>query len=159
MMGRPLVDAEALRRLHFLNRLQSVILLVGLLALAAAPGLLLAGPDGLVIAAFLAAGFLILNPTSGEVVIRYAYGAVRLTPASAPELASLIAELARRAGLGHVPALFPTPRLQAMATGSREAPSMAVTSGRSIGSRPVRSLPFSRMRSRTYVTTTCSSCA
>jgi heat shock protein HtpX len=90
-----------------------------------------AGTDGVVIAAVIAAGFMILNPTSGEILFQYIYGAVPLTPASAPRLSSLVAELARRAGLDRNPTLFliPTPLLQAMAAGSRAAPSMAVTSG------------------------------
>lgn len=118
---------EALRRQRFLNRLQSVVLLVGLFALAAVPGFLLAGTDGVVIAT----GFMILNPTSGEILFQYIYGAVPLTPASAPRLSSLVAELARRPGLDRNPTRFliPTPLLQAMAAGSRAAPSMAVTSG------------------------------
>jgi heat shock protein HtpX len=130
-MTTALVDPEALRRQRFLNRLQSVVLLVGLFALAAVTGFLLAGTDGLVIAAVIAAGFMILNPASGEILFQHIYGAVPLTPASAPRLSSLVAELARRAGLDRNPALFliPTPLLQAMAAGRREAPSMAVTSG------------------------------
>jgi len=131
MVTTALVDAAALRRQRFLNRLQSAILLVGLFALAALTGFLFAGTDGLVIAAAIAAGFMILNPASGDILFRYVYGAVPLTPASAPRLSSLAAELARRAALDRNPALFliPTPLLQAMAAGSREAPSIAVTSG------------------------------
>jgi heat shock protein HtpX len=126
-----LVDAAALRRQRFLNRLQSAILLAGLFTLAALTGFLLAGTAGLVIAAAIAAGFMILNPASGDILFRYVYGAIPLTFASAPRLSSLVAELARRAALDRHPALFliPTPLLQAMAAGSREAPSIAVTSG------------------------------
>jgi len=137
-----LVDAEALRRQRSLNPLQSAILLVGLFALAALTGFLFAGTDGLVIAAAIAAGFMILNPASGEILFQYIYGAVPLTPSSAPRLSSLVAELARRAELERHPALLliPTPLLQAMGAGSREAPSMAVTSGL------LQQLPVARAR-------------
>lgn len=131
MVVPALVDAEALRRQRFLNRLQSAVLLIGLFALAAATGFLFAGVDGLVIAGAIAAGFMILNPTSGETLFQHIYGAIPLTSASAPRLSSIVAELARRAELDRNPTLFliPTPLLQAMAAGSRKAPSMAVTSG------------------------------
>lgn len=64
-----------------------MVLLVGLVALAAVPGFLLAGTDGVVIAA----GFMILNPTSGEILFQYIYGAVPPTPGQRPST-----ELARR---------------------------------------------------------------
>ena len=131
MIATPGIDAEALRRLRLLNRLQSTVLLAGLVALAGSTGFLLAGSDGVIFAGALAAGFLLFNPASGDIVFRYLYGAVPLTAASAPRLISLVGEFARRADLDRAPALFliPTPLLQAMAAGSREAPSIAVTSG------------------------------
>jgi heat shock protein HtpX len=131
MIATPRIDAEALRRQRFLNRLQSSVLLLGLGALAGATGYLLGGSDGVIFAAALAATFLLINPVSGDIAFRYVYGAVPLTPASAPRLMSLVAELARRADLDGTPALFliPTPVLQAMAAGGREAPSIGVTRG------------------------------
>jgi heat shock protein HtpX len=131
MIATPSIDADALRRLRLLNRLQSTVLLLGLAGLAGTTGYLLAGFDGVIFAAVLAAGFLLFNPASGELVFRYLYGAAPLTAASAPQLFSLVGELARRAELERTPALFlvPTPVLQAMAAGSREAPSIGVTSG------------------------------
>jgi heat shock protein HtpX len=131
MIATPSIDADALRRLRLSNRLQSTVLLLGLAALAGTTGYLLAGSDGVIFAAVLAAGFLLFNPASGELVFRYLYGAAPLTAASAPQLFSLVGELARRAELERTPTLFllPTPVLQAMAAGSREAPSIGVTSG------------------------------
>jgi heat shock protein HtpX len=131
MATAALVDAEALRRQRFLNRLQSAILLVGLFALAATTGFLFAGTDGVIIAAAIAVGFLVVNPASGDALFRYVYGAIPLTRSVVPGLVAAVGELARRAELERAPALFliPTPVLQAMAAGSREAPSIAVTSG------------------------------
>jgi heat shock protein HtpX len=131
MLAPSLVDAEALRRQRLLNWLQSAVLLVGLLALAAISGALFAGTEGVIIAAAIASLFLVLNPVSGEVLFQYVYGAVPLTPASAPRLSALVSELARRAEFRRTPTLFliPAPVLQAMASGSREAPAIGVTSG------------------------------
>jgi heat shock protein HtpX len=131
MLAPSLVDAEALRRQRLLNWLQSAVLLLGLLALAAVTGTLFAGTEGLIVAAAIASLFLVLNPVSGEVLFQYVYGAVPLTAASAPRLSALVGELARRAELRRAPRLFliPAPALQAMASGHREAPSIGVTSG------------------------------
>ena len=131
MLAPSLVNAEALRRQRLLNWLQSAVLLLGLLALAAISGALFAGAEGVIIAAAIASLFLVLNPVSGEVLFQYVYGAVPLTPASAPRLSALVSELARRAELRRTPTLFliPAPVLQAMASGSREAPAIGVTSG------------------------------
>jgi heat shock protein HtpX len=130
-MAASLVDAEALRRQRSLNRLQSAVLLVGLLALAATTGFLFAGTDGVIIAAAIAASFLILNPVSGDALFRHVYGAIPLRPPLAPGLVATVAELAHRAELERAPPLFliPTAVLQALAAGSREAPSIGVTSG------------------------------
>ena len=156
-MATPAIDPEALRRLRFLNRLQSAVLLLGLFALAGITGFLFAGTGGVIIAAVLVTGFLLFNPASGEVVFRYVYGALPLTPASAPQLAALVAQLARRAGLERAPALFliPTPMLQAMAAGSREAPSLRSPAACSRPCRRARPPPCSRMRSPTSATATC----
>jgi heat shock protein HtpX len=131
IVATPSIDVEALRRLRFLNWLQSTVLLLGLMALAGTTGFLLVGTDALIVGAALAAGFLLFNPAPGDVVFRYLYGAAPLTPASAPQLLSLVGALARRADLNRAPVvlLIPTPILQAMSAGSREAPSIAVTSG------------------------------
>lgn len=129
MVATSLVDAEALRRQRFLNRLQSASLLFGLFALVVASGFLFAGTDGVITAAAIAASFLILNPVSSDAVFRYVYGAIPLTPRVAPELASTAAELAGCTVFERTPTLFliPTSVLQAMAAGSRGAESIALT--------------------------------
>jgi heat shock protein HtpX len=96
-MGAPSsIDVEALRRLCFPNWLHSMVLLLGLTALTGATGFLLAGTDALILAAALAAGFLLFNPVPGDAVFRYMYGAAPLTRASAPRLLALVGELAGR---------------------------------------------------------------
>ena len=73
----------------------------------------------MIIAAAIAASFLILNPVSSDALFRYVYGAIPLTPRVAPGLVATAAELARRAELERAPTLFliPTSVLQAMAAG------------------------------------------
>jgi heat shock protein HtpX len=67
----------------------------------------------------------------GDLLFRHAFGAVRLSPAQVPGLIAMAAALAGRAGLSRPPTVYfiPSPMLQAMAAGSREAPAVAVTSG------------------------------
>jgi heat shock protein HtpX len=125
------LDPAALARQRRLNRLHSALILLSLAGLAGWTGLLVGGPEGLVFGAGVALAVLLLDPMPGDLLFRHAFGAVRLSPAQAPDLIALSAALARRAGLPRPPALYfiPSPMLQAMAAGSREAPVVAVTSG------------------------------
>ena len=93
--------------------------------------MLVGGAEGLAFGGGMALAFLVFDPMPGDRLFRHAFGAVRLAPAQAPELLALLAALVRRAGLPRPPILhlIPSPTLQAVAAGSREAPSIAVTSG------------------------------
>ncbi len=125
------LDPAALARQRLLNRLHSALILLSLVGLAGWTGLLVGGVEGLAFGAGIALAFLLLDPMPGDLLFRHAFGAARLSPAQAPDLFALSAALARRAGLPHPPRLYliPSPMLQAMAAGSREAPVIAVTSG------------------------------
>ncbi len=125
------LDAAAVRRQRRANRVQSAAILLTLIGLAALTGLLIGGADGLVFAAGLAGLFLIISATAGDEIFVRAYGAVRITPAIAPDLVRVVTELARRADLPRPPALYMVPSdiLQALAAGSRKAPAIAITSG------------------------------
>ena len=129
MAATSLVDAEALRRQRFLNRLQSASLLFRLFALVVASGFLFAGTDGVIIAAAIAASFLILNSVSSDAVFRYVYGAIPLTPRVAPELVATAAELAGCTEFERTPTLFliPTSVLQAMAAPLRSGAAPPLT--------------------------------
>jgi heat shock protein HtpX len=124
-------DPVALAQQRRLNRLHSALILLTLVGLAGWTGLLVGGAEGLAFGAGIALAFLLLDPMPGDLLFRHTFGAVRLSPAQAPDLVALTAALARRAGLPHPPRLYliPSPILQAMAADSREAPVMAVTSG------------------------------
>jgi heat shock protein HtpX len=125
------LDPAALARQRRLNRLHSAMILLSLVGLAGWTGLLVGGAEGLAFGAGTALAFLVLDPMPGDLLFRRAFGAVRLSPAQAPDLFALSAALARRAGLPRPPLLYliPSPVLQAMAAGGREAPAVAVTSG------------------------------
>ena len=123
------LNGASLRRQIWLNRLHSALLLGGLGLLAAAVGLLVAGPTGLLLGALTVALILALIPTPGGAVFRHVLGARPLAPRTAPGLHALVDELARRAALPHPPALFllPAPNLQAMASGDHARPAIALT--------------------------------
>jgi heat shock protein HtpX len=125
------LDPAALARQRQLNRLQSVLLILTLVILAGSTGLVVAGPEGLVLASGAAVLFLLLDPAPGDRLFRHAFGAIRLTPEQAPGLFAAATELARRADLLRRPALYliPSRSLQAMAAGRRDAPAIAVTTG------------------------------
>jgi heat shock protein HtpX len=125
------LDPAALARQRRSNRLHSALILLSLVGLAGWTGLLVSGLEGLAFGAGLVLAFLLLSPMPGDALFRHAFGAVRLSPAQAPDLLALLAVLARRAGLPRPPALYliPSPMLQAMAAGSREVPAVAVTLG------------------------------
>ena len=125
------LDPAALARQRRLNRFHSALILLSLVGLAGWTGLLVGGAEGLAIGAGTALAFLVLDPMPGDLLFRRAFGAARLSPAQAPDLLATSAALARRAGLPRPPLLYliPSPVLQAMAAGGREAPAVAVTSG------------------------------
>ncbi|PBB52506.1 hypothetical protein CK223_29090 [Mesorhizobium loti] len=73
-----LLDSEALRQQRALNRLHSVIILIGLMALAAWTGYVISGPDGIVFGLILSGITLLVGSASGGALFRQAYGAIVL---------------------------------------------------------------------------------
>ena len=128
---RARIDPAALARQRALNRLQSLLLLAALLGLAALAGYGLAGLPGVLFGMGLAGGLLLFGSTAGEGAFRHLYGAMPLTVHHAPGLVRLTHELGQRAGLEVYPQLYllPTPVLQAMASGTRDSPAIAIKSG------------------------------
>ncbi|WP_157985793.1 zinc metalloprotease HtpX [Teichococcus vastitatis] len=125
------MDPAALRRQLRLNVWQSRLLLLGLSGLAALCGLVLAGVPGLVMAGAAALAVMLLDPAPGGAMFRHVFGGVPLLPQAAPGLHALSGLLAGRAGLGRPPELYLLPgrMLQAMASGSGERSSVALTAG------------------------------
>ncbi len=118
-------------RHRWLNRLQTTLLVLTLLGIAAIAGSLLFGDSGLWLA-LTAAGFtLLLEPAAASGLTLRLYGARALHPGEVPELWLLVRELAARAGLPTVPVphYVPSAIVNAFATGSKRHSAIALTDG------------------------------
>jgi len=114
---------------RFENNLQSVVLILGMLAVLSVLGYMLGGPQWLAAFAVFAAITLALAPRLGPLVLFRFYKARPISPGNAPGLYQIAAELSRRAGLETVPALYYIPSRihNAFAIGSGKSASIAMT--------------------------------
>jgi len=119
-------DRVAARRAA--NRIHAVLILGALLSLAALLGLLLAGITGLIWGLVLGGASMALGRASPRLILRL-YGARPLSAVEAGVLRQILTELARRAELPRVPALYyvPSPVPNAFAVGDRGNAAIAVT--------------------------------
>jgi heat shock protein HtpX len=123
---------EETRRLHKQrNVFHSMLLFAGIGAVLALASLLLWGWIGVVITAAAVAGLFLLAPRVPPQALMRLYRARAVDPARGGQLIAILAELARRAELPTVPALYvvPSMTLNAFATGSRDHAAIAVTEG------------------------------
>lgn len=115
----------------FRNWLHTVLLLGSMLALLVLLGWLVAGQTGIIWAVILG-GILVLfgQQVSPQLVLRM-YRARPLTSAEAPQLYQIMEELAQRAQLPYVPALYyvPSRMLNAFAVGNRRNAAIGLTDG------------------------------
>jgi heat shock protein HtpX len=132
MIGRDLRHVRDVGGRHrWLNRLQTALLVLTLLGIAAVAGSLLFGDGGLWLA-LAAAGFaLLLEPAAASGLTLRMYGARPLHPDEAPDLWAVLRELAARAGLPAVPVphYVPSGVVNAFATGSKHHAAIALTDG------------------------------
>lgn len=132
MISRDLHHAQNVGARHrWLNRLQTALLVLTLLGIAAVAGSLLLGDGGLWLA-LAAAGFtLLLEPAAASGLTLRLYGARPLHPDEAPDLWAVLRELAARAGLPAVPVphYVPSGVVNAFATGSKHHAAIALTDG------------------------------
>ena len=132
MISRDLRHAQNVGARHrWHNRLQTVLLVLTLLGIAAVAGSLLLGDGGLWLA-LAAAGFtLLLEPAAASGLTLRLYGARPLHPDEAPDLWAVLRELAARAGLPTVPVphYVPSVVVNAFATGSKHHAAIALTDG------------------------------
>ena len=132
MSHRDRRHAQAAGAWHrWLNRLQTALLVLTLLGIAAVAGSLLLGDGGLWLA-LAAAGFtLLLEPAVASGLTLRLYGARPLHPNEAPDLWAVLRELAARAGLPAVPVphYVPSGVVNAFATGSKHHAAIALTDG------------------------------
>mgnify|MGYP001294712265 CR=1 FL=1 len=129
-MPAPL-DERARHRHKWRNRIQSLLLIGGLIGLLALCVWVIFGPESIPWVLVGGALGLLLGPRASPKWVLSMYGARRIEPRQSPELHSIVQELARRAGLSRAPELhyLPSATLNAFAVGSREDAAIAVSDG------------------------------
>lgn len=129
----------ALLQHRWLNRLQTGLLVLTLVGIAAAAGRLPFGEGCLWLALFAIAGALLLEPVAASALSLRLYRVRALHPQEAHKMWALLRELPARAGLPAtpVPHYVPSAVVNAFATGSKQEASIALTDGllRSLGPR------------------------
>lgn len=124
---------DARSRLRWLNRFQTVLLVLTLVGIAAAVGSLLLGEHGLWLALATCALTLLIEPVVASAMTLRLYGVRPLRSNEAPVIWSLLRALTTRAGLPNTPVPYYVPsgivNVNAFATGSRRLASIALTNG------------------------------
>jgi len=128
---RAFLDTAARRRHRLRNLAQSVLLLGGMLALLTLCAWVLFGGAA---ALWALAGWgiaLLIGPRASPRLVLRLYGASRLTAKTFPQGFAILAELARRAELDHMPSFWyvPSPIMNAFTMGRGEHVAVAVTDG------------------------------
>ena len=127
----------ALLQHRWLNRLQTGLLVLTLVGIAAAAGRLPFGEGCLWLALFAIAGALLLEPVAASALSLRLYRVRALHPQEAHKMWALLRELPARAGLHAraglpatpVPHYVPSAVVNAFATGSKQEASIALTDG------------------------------
>ena len=121
----------ALLQHRWLNRLQTGLLVLTLVGIAAAAGRLPFGEGCLWLALFAVAGALLLEPVAASALSLRLYRVRALHPQQAHEMWALLLELPASAGLPAmpVPHYVPSAVVNAFATGSKQEASIALTDG------------------------------
>src|SRR5699024_4857733 len=112
-----MIDARLIRRQRRRNRLQSLLVLVGMVLIFAFIAWMFLGRTGLITVLVLGLIIWLLQPRVPTSWILRMYRAVPLPERNAPDLHRAIATLSQRAGLSEVPQLYyiPTPLANAFA--------------------------------------------
>lgn len=126
-----MIDARLIRRQRRRNRLQSLLVLVGMVLIFAFIAWMFLGRTGLITVLVLGLIIWLLQPRVPTSWILRMYRAVPLPERNAPDLHRAIATLSQRAGLSEVPQLYyiPTPLANAFATGHGDDTAIGVTDG------------------------------
>jgi heat shock protein HtpX len=128
---RPRLSKHQRRRHKLRNRLQSFLLLGGMVLVFAVCGHALWGPQGFVWAMLGAALGLAFSPRMTPDLVMRMYRARPITPAEFPQGYRMLDGLARRAGLPRTPTLhyLPSRMLNAFAVGRRDEAAIGITDG------------------------------
>jgi len=124
-------NASSERRHLWRNRLQTVLMLVGMGTLLAACGWVVAGPDGIVWLSLGGGAAILLAPTLPPGLQMRVMGAHPVAPWQGPEIYRILEILAQRAQLDRVPIphVIASPIPNAFAVGNRRHAAIAVTEG------------------------------
>jgi heat shock protein HtpX len=124
-------DRTSWRKHAWLNHLQSLLLLAVMAGFLALLGWLVWGGQGLWMLLITGAVFVIINPTISPRLIMALYGASPIPQAEAPGVYAVLAQLAEKAGLGAVPAVYyiPSQLVNAFTVGRANRSAIAVTDG------------------------------
>ena len=124
------MSSERWHRHAWSNRLQTALLVLSLIGITALAAFLLVGPDGLSMGLAACAVALLVEPAASRLTLRL-YQARPIHPHAAPDLWRLMEDIARRADLPAVPALYyvPSPLINAFAVGNRRQAAIALTHG------------------------------
>lgn len=125
------MNAAQLRAHRRENRLQSLILIIGIGLLMAMVGYVLGGRFGAWLAIAFALASALLSPAISPRMILRMYQARPLEPRHAPELYSVLDDLVERAQLAHTPTIYYVPSrvLNAFAVGGDRNSAIALTDG------------------------------
>lgn len=125
------LDGAAWQAHAWQNRLQSALLLLGMAGFLALLGGLLWGAQGVLMLLLVGALGVALNPALSPAWVMRLYGATRLDLAQAADLQAALRQLAVRAELPRLPALYylPSRVLNAFAVGSPAQSAVAVSDG------------------------------
>ncbi|WP_371929642.1 zinc metalloprotease HtpX [Methylomonas rosea] len=125
------MQSIAWHRHSWLNRLQTVLLMLALLAICTLAGSLLFGEEGIWMALATGVFALILEPAAAWRLTLSLYRARPIYPQEAPALWQILQVLAERAELPSVPTPYyiPSPLINAFAVGSRKQSAIALTDG------------------------------
>lgn len=125
----------------WVNRLQTLLLICLLVGISLLAGWLLLGKDGLWIVILATIIILLIEPAAASRLTLALYRARPIAPHEAPELCRIVAFLAARADLTHVPTLYyvASPMVNAFTVGKRREASIALTDGllRCLSSREI----------------------
>lgn len=125
------LDTAARRRHRLRNLAQSILLLGGMLALLTLCAWVLFGGAAALWALAGWAIALLIGPRASPGLVLRLYGASRLTSENFPQGFAILAELARRASLDHLPSFWyvPSPMMNAFTMGRGAHVAVAVTDG------------------------------
>lgn len=131
-MGRPIyLDPERLKAHSLRNHVHAVVLIGALAAIVGISSWLFWGPIGLLFAAIGVGIVLLIGPRLAPEAVMRLYQGQRVPPEAAPQLFDVIAQLAKRAELAAVPAIYviPSSTMNAFAVGNSKRSAIAMTEG------------------------------